>query len=409
MKILIITQLYPQPDDFGDNKPTKTVEYFAKEWVESGHDVVVAHCSSKFPLPFYLIPPSIKNKLAGATSNIFPPLSSRKKLYREEYGIKVFRFPMLKALPGRGYSEKTMKKQSGEICKVVEKLAFIPDLVVGHFANPSTELVSIIANKYNVKSSIVFHGDCNESTINRYRLKKLVSTIGTVGVRSLVEANKVKKLLDLDSRPFICCSGVPNSAIKNAEEICGKHDFSEGVKFLYVGSFIKRKHLDTVIKAFDNIAEIKDSLTVVGGGPEEGIITELVRNCKNKNRINLVGRVSRDEVLRYMKESQVFTLISDSEVFGMVYVEAMLQGCLTIASVGGGFDGIINHGYNGFLCESGNQKNLEKLYKELKLLHKDKANEIGQNAIETAIHFSEKEVAEKYLNDIIITQNIKEH
>ena len=80
MKILVITQLYPQPDDYGDNKPTKTVEYFAKEWVRKGHEVVVAHCSSKFPLPFYFIPPPIKNKLAGKTSNIFPPLSSRKKL-----------------------------------------------------------------------------------------------------------------------------------------------------------------------------------------------------------------------------------------------------------------------------------------------------------------------------------------
>ena len=81
MNILVITQLYPQPDDVGDNKPTRTVEYFAKEWVKSGNRVVVAHCPSKFPFAFYLIPPTIKNKLAGATSNIFPPLKSRKKLY----------------------------------------------------------------------------------------------------------------------------------------------------------------------------------------------------------------------------------------------------------------------------------------------------------------------------------------
>ena len=87
MRILIITQLYPQPDDVGDNKPTKTVEYFAKEWVKEGHKVIVAHCPSKFPFVFYLIPPAIKNKLAGATSNIFPSLSSRRQLRRKEFGI----------------------------------------------------------------------------------------------------------------------------------------------------------------------------------------------------------------------------------------------------------------------------------------------------------------------------------
>jgi dTDP-4-amino-4,6-dideoxygalactose transaminase len=33
-----------------------------------------------------------------------------------------------------------------------------------------------------------------------------------------------------------------------------------------------------------------------------------------------------------MGDAQVFTLISHGETYGMVYIEAMLQGCLTIAS-----------------------------------------------------------------------------
>ena len=84
MNILMITQLYPQPDDTGDNKPTRTVEYFAKEWVKEGHKVIVIHCPSKFPLLFYLIPAPVQNRLAGATSTIFPSIKSRRKLIREE-------------------------------------------------------------------------------------------------------------------------------------------------------------------------------------------------------------------------------------------------------------------------------------------------------------------------------------
>ena len=30
MNLLVITQMYSQPDDMGDNKPTKTVNYFVK-------------------------------------------------------------------------------------------------------------------------------------------------------------------------------------------------------------------------------------------------------------------------------------------------------------------------------------------------------------------------------------------
>lgn len=400
MKILVITQLYPQPDDYGDNKPTKTVEYFAKEWVRKGHEVVVAHCSSKFPLPFYFIPPSIKNKLAGKTSNIFPPLSSRKKITREKFGIKIYRYPMLKALPGKGYSPNEMLCQSRKIVHDLEIIDFLPDLVVGHFANPSTELVSLLAKHYHCKSSIVFHGDCNEGTLEKYRLRSLVPTIGAVGARSEIEAYKIQKLLDLEERPFVCCSGVPNEALIQAATICDKHNCKKGFKFLYVGSFIKRKHVEAVIEAFDKVATANDTLTIVGGGPEEKKLKELALQKNNRERIVFTGRVDRDKVLRYMKESNIFTLVSDGEVFGMVYIEAMLQGCLTIASEGGGFDGIIKHQKNGYICKSGDPVDLASIYKEIQNSRCDELNQIGQNAIDTAMHYSEQEVADVYLNNI---------
>ena len=105
-----------------------------------------------------------------------------------------------------------------------------------------------------------------------------------------------------------------------------------------------------------------------------------------------------------MSEAQVFTLISHGETYGMVYIEAMLQGCLTIASKGEGFDGIIRDGENGFICAPGDQDELEKTYKKIGEMTIDERNRIGQAAIDTAIHFSEKEVAERYLNDILINQ-----
>ena len=223
MNILLITQLYPQPDDVGGNKPTRTVEYFAKEWVKEGHRVIVAHCPSKFPFLFYLVPAPIQNKLAGATSTIFPPMASRKKLVREEFGIKVYRFPMLKILPGGAYSTRTMKAQAQEIIRCLEKEDFVPDLVAGHFANPSTELTAILAEHYKAKSSIVFHNDCLVNRVVRYRLKENVARIGAVGVRSVIEAQKVIDRLQLDRTPFVCYSGAPNDAVVRGVERDAPH------------------------------------------------------------------------------------------------------------------------------------------------------------------------------------------
>ena len=44
----------------------------------------------------------------------------------------------------------------------------------------------------------------------------------------------------------------------------------------------------------------------------------------------------------------VWIMISKNETFGLVYLEAMARGCITIGSRNQGIDGVINHGVNGF-------------------------------------------------------------
>ena len=404
MNILVITQMYSQPDDVGDNKPTKTVNYFVKEWVAMGHNVVVMHCPSKFPIILYLLPSFIKEKFAGRISTMVPPIESRKVLVREENGAKVYRLPMLKMKPGQAYSKSAMNRQARKIEQVLQGISFKPDLVVGHFANPSVELVAKVAEFYKAKSSIVFHHDCVEGYIQRYRIDENIRKIGAIGTRSVIEANLVKQRLNLDKLPFVCCSGAPNDAVMAAQKVCDKQDFSNGIRHIYVGSLLKRKHCDMVIKAFLATAGAKDTLEVVGGGPEADILKQLVKDSDTANRIIMTGKVPRNEVLKRMGEAQVFTLISHGETYGMVYIEAMLQGCLTIASKGEGFDGIIQDGVNGFICNPGDQQDLERIYRRIANMTAEERNKIGQAAIDTAIHYSEREVAERYLNDILSNQ-----
>ena len=396
--------MYSQPDDAGDNKPTKTVNYFVKEWVAMGHNVVVMHCPSKFPLVLYLLPTFVKEKFAGRISTMVPPIESRKTLEREENGARVYRIPMLKMKPGQAYSKSAMNRQAKKIEKKLQDISFKPDLVAGHFANPSVELVAKVAEFYKAKSSIVFHHDCTEGSILKYRIDENIGKIGAIGTRSIIEANLVKQRLNLDTLPFVCCSGAPNDAVMAAKKVCDKQNFSNGIRHIYVGSLLKRKHCDVVIKAFLATAGAMDSLQVVGGGPEELVLKQLVENSDVADRITMTGKVPRVDVLKRMGEAQVFTLISHGETYGMVYIEAMLQGCLTIASKGEGFDGIIQDGVNGFICNPGDQEDLERIYRRIANMTTEERNKIGQAAIDTAIHYSEREVAERYLNDILSNQ-----
>jgi len=58
MKILVLTSVYPQPDDDKYTGVTPVVHYYAKEWAKAGHDVLVIHNANKFILPVYHQPTS---------------------------------------------------------------------------------------------------------------------------------------------------------------------------------------------------------------------------------------------------------------------------------------------------------------------------------------------------------------
>ena len=392
--------MYPQPDS---RIETPTVEYFAKEWGDMGHRVLVVHCPSSFPLLCYCVPKTVYRLLSPKSLYNLPSLQSRKELRREQHGITVYRIPVLKYYPGQSFSVSKLKKVTEKIKAICKSEKFVPDWVCGHFANPSLELVVNLSEDFSCMSSIVFHQDCLPANVAKYRIKENIKRIKAIGVRSRKEAENVKKLLDLSCNPFVCYSGVPNNVIPSGDVRCKKHSFAGRISFLFVGTLIPRKHVRETILAFSKFkgeCTVPCSLTIAGEGAEFDSIQGLVSQLGLQKDVTFTGRVSREKVFDLMQECNVFTLISHKEVFGMVYIEAMLQGCLVIASRNEGFDGIIVHGENGFLCDPGDESQLLGIYDSIYGMTEDERNTIGQNAIETARHFSERKVAERYLNDV---------
>ena len=92
-------------------------------------------------------------------------------------------------------------------------------------------------------------------------------------------------------------------------------------------------------------------------------------------------------------------MISSNEVFKLVYLEAMAQGCIVIASKGGGFDGIIVDGQNGFLCDPGDSDQLESIYRRINTLPKEEKEAIS--AIKTAVSHTDSNAARRYLDRVL--------
>ena len=143
-------------------------------------------------------------------------------------------------------------------------------------------------------------------------------------------------------------------------------------------------------------------LTFVGSrdlGAEE---TEAYIEANNLvNKVEFAGKLPREALIEYYDKSDCFILISKWEVFGLVYLEAMSRGCITIASYNEGMEGIIEHGVNGFLCEAGNADNLASLIRHINELTAEEKRNISERARNTAARLSDYNVAKQYLDGVL--------
>ena len=98
MNILLLTSVYPSPEDKNENV-TKVVRYFAQDWAKQGHNVRVIHNAHRYPAPVHLLPKKLKRSLAARISFYIPDLASVKERQYDDGPVKVWRLPIMKYIP----------------------------------------------------------------------------------------------------------------------------------------------------------------------------------------------------------------------------------------------------------------------------------------------------------------------
>ena len=202
-----------------------------------------------------------------------------------------------------------------------------------------------------------------------------------------IKEKLIKLYPDFKDKTIVINSGID-------ENLIVKRNFNpnEKLKVLSVANLIKRKNVDKVIKACKNIDKIE--LTIVGDGKEKKSLEKLDKNVKFK------GKLSREEVLEEMKNSDVFILPSVNETLGLVYLEALASGCLTIGTLKDGIDGIIINGENGFLTNP-TVKDIKNTLEKIISADKNALNKILENAYFTIKDNTSRACAVKYLQELI--------
>ena len=373
---------------------------FCREWIKQGHNVIVIHNASSFPKIIYNLPSFIKNIYEKKKGSTWGSYDSIKEDTYLDNGVLVYRLPIKKLIPHSSPSARRLNVQAERIRKILYENDFVPDVIIGQWISPQLELIYRLKDYYDCRTAVVLHGKGYYDSKN-YPIKEYLSKIDKLGVRSETQATTIMRQLSLDEKPSVCYSGIPDEYIANYSLNTEKFNEIKKWKFAFVGRLVNYKKADVLIRALSKIKDVDWELNIVGEGAQLSELRNLCDELSCNDKVFFRGKVSRNEVMDILSQCHCFVMISVGEVYGLVYLEAMGACCVTVASIGGGIDGIIKNGINGFLTAEGNEEQLEDLLKRITHSSQERLQKIVTEGHQTAIDFAESKTAEKYLLSII--------
>lgn len=396
--ILVLTNLYPAPDMEKENTPV--VHYFMREWVQMGYNVRVINFPANFPKIVMWGASLFKKRLSSKFGTTIRTFQVKELEYILDQ-VRIKRIPLLKYKLHASFPKSQIDKAFLKTIEYLRKEDFFPDMIISHWVNPQLEIMDKLKSVYHCKTCYVAHTASME--LDRIYTKEysqhLIDNIDLIGFRSVFIRDTFIERFKYDRPSFLCYSGVPDKFIP-AKLV--ERTFANISKFVFVGTLIKRKYpaeiIPALVKAF---GQEKFDVSYIGNGSEARQIAKYAEDLCVKDNVHKLGYISRDEVVNQLRDSDVFIMISKREAYGLVYLEAMAQGLITIASREEGFDGIIEHGKNGFLCQAGNIEELANLISEIKQMPSEKLKFISHNAYLTAKKLTDQKAAKMYIDTIL--------
>jgi UDP-glucose:(heptosyl)LPS alpha-1,3-glucosyltransferase len=169
------------------------------------------------------------------------------------------------------------------------------------------------------------------------------------------------------------------------------------VVILFVSMNFDIKGLDAlmaaVAKAKANDRSQKIKLLIVGKG-EEKKYGRIAKNLGIGNEIIFAG-VHREKLERIYLASDIFSILSKFDTFGIAVLEAMAASLPVVVSGNVGARDLVAHGVNGFIIED--STDMDTISEKICiLLNKEVRTRMGVAAHETALNNTWESVAKKY-------------
>lgn len=167
-------------------------------------------------------------------------------------------------------------------------------------------------------------------------------------------------------------------------------------RFVSTGALTPIKKMDITVEAFARAFSHNEDveLIIFGEGPERNKIQSIIEKYDIKDKVKLLGVQSREVMAKSLRSSHCFVLASESETFGVAYIEALACGNPVIATKCGGPEVFVTE-ENGLLVPV---DDMDSLVTAMRYMHENSMNYDREKISKvTANLFSPQEIANSLL------------
>ena len=256
----------------------------------------------------------------------------------------------LRYLSLSGYGERGFNTRSAlfSLRLALKRLLrdFEPDIIHAHTLGFCSSIGAWLKQRLSVPMVVTTHGSDSSIALENgeyEQMKALCGEADHIVAVSSVLAGKLRK----------CGTATPISTILNGFILqhLPEAQKKQPLSFIQVGQLSQQKRFDVTIRAFAKLRAAYPSatLTIIGQGSEREALQALCQELQITGAVRFLGQIDNREVLAEMAKHQFFVMPSVREGFGIVYLEAMACGCITVGTEGEGISDVIVSGENGFL------------------------------------------------------------
>lgn len=324
MKILAVSHEFPPIGGGGAN----ACYYLLKGFAEKGHEVTLVTANFK-DLPTHEF-------INGV--NIHRVNSLRA--YQEHCSFKEMLNYLIKAMP---LAKKMHKAERFDLCLVF-------------FGIPSGPIGYYLKAKYKLPYIIRFGGGDVPGFQERFTsvYKLIAPAIRCIWDKADARVANSQGLKDMALRFYnkkdfeIICNGVDTSVFRPNE----KKSKSNTFRILFVSRLIERKGLQYIVPELRKIKEKTGreiKLIVVGDGPYREKLEKMAQDWMVKDLIAFEGQKSKEEIVSYYQNADLFIFPSEKEGMPNVVLEAMSCGLPVLMSPCEGSKELIHD--NGYIVD----------------------------------------------------------